>query len=83
MRITPFLVSLTDYVTCMETLTLEKYLKRKLESPSSTKLIKMDYSNEDWLPCLIHDLGKVLLLPNFGGLDQWGQLEKDVTTEDL
>eukprot|EP00256_Glycine_max_P062969 XP_014632632.1 uncharacterized protein LOC100794523 isoform X1 [Glycine max] len=32
-----------------------------------------DYPNEDWLhlTALIHDLGKVLLLPSFGGLPQW------------
>ncbi|KAI3458799.1 hypothetical protein Pfo_015462 [Paulownia fortunei] len=35
--------------------------------------IRKDYPNEDWLhlTALIHDLGKVLLLPSFGGLPQW------------
>ncbi|XP_060210388.1 inositol oxygenase 4-like, partial [Lycium barbarum] len=35
--------------------------------------IRKDYPNEDWLHLtgLIHDLGKVLLLPSFGGLPQW------------
>ncbi|KAG4999789.1 hypothetical protein JHK87_020861 [Glycine soja] len=34
---------------------------------------RKDYPNEDWLhlTALIHDLGKVLLLPSFGGLPQW------------
>ncbi|KAI3472622.1 hypothetical protein Pfo_031233 [Paulownia fortunei] len=35
--------------------------------------IRKDYPNEDWLhlTALIHDLGKVLILPSFGGLPQW------------
>ncbi|KAI4299729.1 hypothetical protein L6164_033160 [Bauhinia variegata] len=35
--------------------------------------IRKDYPNEDWLhlAALIHDLGKILLLPKFGGLPQW------------
>ncbi|XP_022148170.1 inositol oxygenase 4-like [Momordica charantia] len=39
----------------------------------SAEAIRKDYPNEDWLhlAALIHDLGKVLLLPSFGGLPQW------------
>lgn len=39
----------------------------------SAEAIRKDYPNEDWLhlTALIHDLGKVLLLPAFGGLPQW------------
>ncbi|TYH12673.1 hypothetical protein ES288_A06G085400v1 [Gossypium darwinii] len=39
----------------------------------SAEAIRKDYPNEDWLhlTALIHDLGKVLLLPKFGGLPQW------------
>ncbi|XP_019192960.1 PREDICTED: inositol oxygenase 1-like isoform X3 [Ipomoea nil] len=39
----------------------------------SAEAIRRDYPNEDWLhlTALIHDLGKVLLLPSFGGLPQW------------
>ncbi|TKY44540.1 Inositol oxygenase 2 [Spatholobus suberectus] len=39
----------------------------------SAEAARKDYPNEDWLhlTALIHDLGKVLLLPNFGGLLQW------------
>ncbi|GKV27178.1 hypothetical protein SLEP1_g36379 [Rubroshorea leprosula] len=39
----------------------------------TAEAIRKDYPNEDWLQLtgLIHDLGKVLLLPNFGGLPQW------------
>ncbi|XP_023545591.1 inositol oxygenase 4-like isoform X1 [Cucurbita pepo subsp. pepo] len=39
----------------------------------SAEAIRKDYPNEDWLhlTALIHDLGKVLLLPIFGGLPQW------------
>ncbi|XP_013744426.1 inositol oxygenase 2-like [Brassica napus] len=39
----------------------------------SAEAIRRDYPNEDWLhlTALIHDLGKVLLLPEFGGLPQW------------
>lgn len=39
----------------------------------SAEAIRQDYPNEDWLHlvALIHDLGKVLLLPQFGGLPQW------------
>ncbi|XP_057443506.1 inositol oxygenase 2-like [Lotus japonicus] len=39
----------------------------------SAEAIRKDYPNEDWLhlTALIHDLGKVLLLPSFGGLPQW------------
>ncbi|GFP81747.1 inositol oxygenase 1 [Phtheirospermum japonicum] len=35
--------------------------------------IRKDFPKEDWLhlTALIHDLGKVLLLPSFGGLPQW------------
>ncbi|KAF4362131.1 hypothetical protein F8388_023983 [Cannabis sativa] len=35
--------------------------------------IRKDYPDEDWLHLtgLIHDLGKVLLLPQFGGLPYW------------
>ncbi|MCV2423786.1 inositol oxygenase, partial [Paucibacter sp. DJ4R-1] len=35
--------------------------------------IRKDYPNQDWLhlTALIHDLGKVLLLPSFGNLPQW------------
>lgn len=39
----------------------------------TAEAIRKDYPNEDWLHLtgLIHDLGKVLLLPEFGGLPQW------------
>nr|GMC96099.1 inositol oxygenase 2-like [Ipomoea batatas] len=39
----------------------------------TAEAIRKDYPNEDWLhlTALIHDLGKVLLLPSFGGLPQW------------
>lgn len=39
----------------------------------SAEAIRKDYPNEDWLhlTALIHDLGKVLLLPQFGQLPQW------------
>ncbi|KAH6761731.1 myo-inositol oxygenase 2 [Perilla frutescens var. hirtella] len=39
----------------------------------SAEAIRQDYPDEDWLhlTALIHDLGKVLLLPKFGGLPQW------------
>ncbi|KAI5422760.1 inositol oxygenase 1 isoform X1 [Lathyrus oleraceus] len=39
----------------------------------TAEAIRKDYPNEDWLHLtgLIHDLGKVLLLPSFGGLPQW------------
>ncbi|XP_021749662.1 inositol oxygenase 1-like isoform X2 [Chenopodium quinoa] len=39
----------------------------------SAEAIRKDYPNEDWLhlTALIHDLGKVLLLPSFGELPQW------------
>ncbi|CAH8317792.1 unnamed protein product [Eruca vesicaria subsp. sativa] len=39
----------------------------------SAEAIRKDYPDEDWLhlTALIHDLGKVLLLPEFGGLPQW------------
>ncbi|KAE8729650.1 putative inositol oxygenase [Hibiscus syriacus] len=39
----------------------------------SAEAIRKDYPNEDWLhlTALIHDLGKVLVLPQFGGLPQW------------
>ncbi|KAI4299730.1 hypothetical protein L6164_033161 [Bauhinia variegata] len=39
----------------------------------SAEAIRKDYPNEDWLhlAALIHDLGKILLLPKFGGLPQW------------
>ncbi|KAE7998620.1 hypothetical protein FH972_003147 [Carpinus fangiana] len=39
----------------------------------SAEAIRKDYPDEDWLhlTALIHDLGKVLLLPQFGGLPQW------------
>ncbi|CAA0410260.1 unnamed protein product [Arabidopsis thaliana] len=39
----------------------------------SAEAIRKDYPNEDWLhlTALIHDLGKVLTLPQFGGLPQW------------
>ncbi|KAI4347036.1 hypothetical protein L6164_007885 [Bauhinia variegata] len=39
----------------------------------SAEAIRKDYPNEDWLhlTALIHDLGKILLLPAFGGLPQW------------
>ncbi|XP_042046206.1 inositol oxygenase 1-like isoform X2 [Salvia splendens] len=39
----------------------------------SAEAIRKDYPNQDWLhlTALIHDLGKVLLLPSFGGLLQW------------
>ncbi|KAL3535669.1 hypothetical protein ACH5RR_004130 [Cinchona calisaya] len=39
----------------------------------TAEAIRKDYPNEDWLHLtgLIHDLGKVLLHPTFGGLPQW------------
>lgn len=39
----------------------------------SAEAIRKDYPDEDWLhlTALIHDLGKVLTLPKFGGLPQW------------
>ncbi|KAK4725909.1 hypothetical protein R3W88_030826 [Solanum pinnatisectum] len=39
----------------------------------SAEAIRKDYPNEDWLhlTALIHDLGKILVLPKFGGLPQW------------
>ncbi|KAG7541417.1 Inositol oxygenase [Arabidopsis thaliana x Arabidopsis arenosa] len=39
----------------------------------SAEAIRKDYPNEDWLhlTALIHDLGKVMTLPHFGGLPQW------------
>lgn len=39
----------------------------------SAEAIRKDYPDEDWLhlTALIHDLGKILLLPQFGGLPQW------------
>jgi inositol oxygenase len=39
----------------------------------TAEAIRKDYPNEDWLhlTALIHDLGKVLLLPSFGRLPQW------------
>ncbi|XP_057770301.1 inositol oxygenase 2-like isoform X2 [Salvia miltiorrhiza] len=39
----------------------------------SAEAIRRDYPNQDWLhlTALIHDLGKVLLLPSFGALPQW------------
>ncbi|KAJ1438013.1 Inositol oxygenase [Sesbania bispinosa] len=39
----------------------------------SAEAIRKDYPDEDWLhlTALIHDLGKILLLPKFGELPQW------------
>lgn len=39
----------------------------------TAEAIRKDYPNDDWLhlTALIHDLGKVLLLPSFGDLPQW------------
>ncbi|KAJ4787471.1 Inositol oxygenase [Rhynchospora pubera] len=39
----------------------------------SAEAIRRDYPDEDWLhlTALIHDLGKVLLHPSFGGEPQW------------
>lgn len=39
----------------------------------TAEAIRKDYPDEDWLHLtgLIHDLGKVLLLPSFGDLPQW------------
>ncbi|GER53474.1 inositol oxygenase 1 [Striga asiatica] len=39
----------------------------------TAEALRKDYPNEDWLhlTALIHDLGKVLLLPEFGELPQW------------
>ncbi|XP_051152594.1 inositol oxygenase 2-like [Andrographis paniculata] len=39
----------------------------------SAEAIRKDYPDQDWLhlTALIHDLGKVLLLPSFGELPQW------------
>ncbi|KAK6775379.1 hypothetical protein RDI58_026380 [Solanum bulbocastanum] len=45
----------------------------------TAEAIRKDYPNEDWLHLigLIHDLGKVLLLPSFGGLPQWAVVGKN------
>ncbi|GMH03728.1 hypothetical protein Nepgr_005567 [Nepenthes gracilis] len=39
----------------------------------TAEAVRKDYPSEDWLHLtgLIHDLGKVLLLPSFGDLPQW------------
>ncbi|KAJ8539712.1 hypothetical protein K7X08_013964 [Anisodus acutangulus] len=39
----------------------------------SAEAIRKDYPNEDWLhlTALIHDLGKIIVLPKFGVLPQW------------
>lgn len=39
----------------------------------TAEAIRQDYPHQDWLhlTALIHDLGKVLLHPSFGGLPQW------------
>ncbi|KAL2516317.1 Inositol oxygenase 1 [Forsythia ovata] len=39
----------------------------------TAEAVRKDYPNEDWLhlTALVHDLGKVLLLPSFGELPQW------------
>ncbi|ESW32254.1 hypothetical protein PHAVU_002G306200 [Phaseolus vulgaris] len=39
----------------------------------SAEAIRKDYPDEDWLhlTALIHDLGKILILPAFGELPQW------------
>ncbi|KAK8489749.1 hypothetical protein V6N11_041909 [Hibiscus sabdariffa] len=39
----------------------------------SAEAIRKDYPDEDWLhlTALIHDLGKILVLPQFGSLPQW------------
>ncbi|QHO35076.1 Inositol oxygenase [Arachis hypogaea] len=39
----------------------------------TAEAIRKDYPNEDWLhlTALIHDLGKILHLPQFGELPQW------------
>ncbi|KAL7096840.1 hypothetical protein ACP275_10G105500 [Erythranthe tilingii] len=39
----------------------------------TAEAIRKDYPDQDWLhlTALIHDLGKVLLLPSFGELPQW------------
>ncbi|GFP83908.1 inositol oxygenase 1 [Phtheirospermum japonicum] len=39
----------------------------------TAEAIRKDYPDEDWLhlTALVHDLGKVLLLPEFGELPQW------------
>ncbi|XP_068466993.1 inositol oxygenase 2-like isoform X1 [Phaseolus vulgaris] len=39
----------------------------------SAEAIRKDYPDQDWLhlTALIHDLGKILLLPRFGALPQW------------
>ncbi|XP_057762711.1 inositol oxygenase 2-like [Arachis stenosperma] len=39
----------------------------------SAEAIRKDFPDEDWmhLTALIHDLGKILLLPQFGSLPQW------------
>ncbi|GAB4838960.1 Inositol oxygenase 2 [Ancistrocladus abbreviatus] len=39
----------------------------------TAEAIRKDYPNEDWLhlTAFIHDLGKVLVHPSFGGLPQW------------
>ncbi|XVF88668.1 hypothetical protein PTKIN_Ptkin19aG0068900 [Pterospermum kingtungense] len=43
----------------------------------SAEAIRKGYPDEDWLhfTALIHDLGKVLLLPKFGGLPQWAVVD--------
>ncbi|PWA51304.1 inositol oxygenase [Artemisia annua] len=45
----------------------------------SAEAIRKDYPNEDWLhlTALIHDLGKVLLLPRFVELPQWAVYFKE------
>lgn len=37
------------------------------------KALRAKYPEYEWLPLvgLIHDLGKILVLPEFGGLPQW------------
>ncbi|CAN1812564.1 Inositol oxygenase 2 [Linum perenne] len=39
----------------------------------SAEAIRKDYPDQDWLhlTALIHDLGKILIHPTFGGLPQW------------
>ncbi|KAK4487688.1 hypothetical protein RD792_005651, partial [Penstemon davidsonii] len=39
----------------------------------TAEAVRKDYPDEDWLhlTALVHDLGKVLLLPSFGELPQW------------
>nr|AFK45472.1 unknown [Lotus japonicus] len=48
----------------------------------SAEAIRKDYPDEDWLhlTALIHDLGKILLLPKFGELPQWGCCWRYVST---